>query len=85
MVRIGIEILADSPVIFFLAFISKFDNVRVVYVSAPVAKVEQTVVTTGASFHGEVIKRASRTLKRKPTAHKKGKLTHFFLRVSCSP
>ena len=51
---------------------------RVVYVSAPVAKVEQTVVTTGASFHGEVIKRASRILKRKPTTHKKGKLTHFF-------
>ena len=46
--------------------------------SAPVAKVEQTVVTTEASFHGEVIKRASRILKRKPTAHKKGKLTHFF-------
>ena len=53
--------------------------------SAPVAKVEQTVVTTEASFHGEVIKRASRILKRKPTAHKKGKLTHFFLRVSYSP
>ena len=37
MVRIGIEILADSPVIFFLAFISKFDNMRVVYVWAPMS------------------------------------------------
>ena len=63
---------------FFWYSLLSLYNVRVVYVSAPVAKVEQTVVTTGASFHGEVIKRASRILKRKPTAHKKGKLTHFF-------
>ena len=47
------------------------NNVRVVYVSAPVAKVEQTVVTTEASFHGEVIKRASRIPKRKPPYNNK--------------
>ena len=43
-----------------------WNNMRVVYVSAPVAKVQQTVVTTDASFHGEVIKRVSRILKHKP-------------------